>query len=826
MVTEIAAPDRYGRLSEIAFAIPTETLCPLRQPELECLQPEGRQPRLAQVRADSPVSPDLRAEYRTGLCSHDREAATASEGPYRGLHYFDVRHAPFFFGREAETDWLLDELRPPIGRRVKNRLLAIIGPSGSGKSSLARAGLIAALKRGEIEGSSEWPIIICRPGNDLLESLAIALLSESSDVSHKTSPIYDLIENLLSDKRTLHLCTRLKLRDSPPERRLVILVDQFEEAFTLCQDDAPRQALIENLVYAANVPSGQTWVLLTLRADFYGWCAAYPTLAASLSDRQVLVGPMLQDQLRRAIEQPAHLLGYQFEAGLLDMLLRDMRNQAGCLPLLQYALQELWERRQGQQLTHSAYRAIGRVEGALDRQAETVFNCFDEVQQQVCRRVFLRLTQPGEGTEDTARRVPFHELIPATGERETVEGVVRLLAGAHARLITIEGSEGPEDKQFVEVAHEALIQGWSRLREWIEQDRESLHIHRRLTEAARDWNDNNRDRSYLHRGVRLIEADEWATSHTDDINELERAFLDAGLAQREVETREQEEQRRKEEQLLAEQRMARQLRQLNEQLEQEIAERRQVEQALREYAAQLEALDQKRFETISTVSHELRACLTPIKSYLENTLSGLYGPVSSKQYSRLQLALASVDEEARLVENQLDLVRIGEGRTVVHLEYGNVADIVESVIQGFRYDADRKHIELRENLGPKGQLWTQLDRGKIKQVVTNLLSNAIKFTPERGIVVISTSSDQEWIEVRIEDTGIGISADEQERIFDRFYRVDSPLTRKESGVGIGLSIVKEYVEMHGGSVRVQSRLDQGSIFTFTLPKREEGEASG
>jgi energy-coupling factor transporter ATP-binding protein EcfA2 len=359
------------------------------------------------------------------------QAIYEGECPYRGLQFFNVEHAPFFFGREVLTGWLLDALRGD------NRFLAIIGPSGSGKSSLARAGLVAALKRGEIEGSDQWPVIICRPGPDPLESLAVAL-------SQDTSEALALMTKLADNERALHITARVALRDAPPERRLVVLVDQVEEVFTLCHDEGLRQALIDNLLYASNVAEGQTMVLLAMRADFYGKCAAYPTLAAALADHQLLVGPMTEDELRRAIERPAQLAGCEFEPGLVDTLLRDVLDQPGGLPLLQHALLELWDQRQGRRLTRAAYQSIGGVAGALEQRAEAVYGQLSAPEQEICRRIFLRVTQPGEGTEDTKRRVSLQELLPAEGQAEAVEAVVRTLAGPAARLVTTEGGRRSE----------------------------------------------------------------------------------------------------------------------------------------------------------------------------------------------------------------------------------------------------------------------------------------------------------------------------------------------------------------------------------------------
>jgi hypothetical protein len=449
------------------------------------------------------------------------QAVCEGECPYRGLQFFDVEHVPFFFGREALTGWLLNALRGD------NRFLAIVGPSGSGKSSLARAGLVAALGQGKIEGSAGWPVVICRPGPDPLESLAVAL---SKVVPQTPLALCEMTHTLCTDEQLLHVTARLALRDAPPERRLVVLVDQFEEAFTLCRAEALRQALVKNLLYAARVSQGQTIVLLTLRADFYGKCAADPALAAALSEHQFLVGPLAEDELRQAIERPAQCVGCEFEPGLVDVLLHDVQDQPGGLPLLQHALLELWRRREGRRLTLAAYQAIGRVEGALQQRAEAVYGSLAGPEQEICRRIFLRLTQPGEGTEDTKRRVAFQELLPADGPRQaTVEAVVQRLAGQEARLVTTEGEGVLSENQFVEVAHEALIRGWPRLQAWIDENRAALRIQRRLTEAARDWEENNRDESYLYRGARLAEMLAWSSACADDLSSLECTFLEASV---------------------------------------------------------------------------------------------------------------------------------------------------------------------------------------------------------------------------------------------------------------------------------------------------------
>jgi tetratricopeptide (TPR) repeat protein len=455
-------------------------------------------------------------------------AAFEGKCPYRGLEVFDVEHAPFFFGREALTEWMVDTLRPRSDGR-ENRFLAILSASGGGKSSLARGGLIAALRHGALEGSAAWPLVILKPGRDPIESLAVALAGLDGT---KPSPVavQALMSSLRSEENTLHLTTRLALRDAPPAARLVVLVDQCEEVFTLCDEEKARKPFFDNLLYAATVSDGRTIVLLTMRADFYGKCAPYAALSAAMSGDQLLVGPMTEDELRRAIERPALLAGGEFEPGLVEVLLQDVAGQPGSLPLLQFTLMELWQRRDGRRLTVAAYKALGELQGALKNRADDVLGQFDEAHREICRRIFLRLTHPGEGSEDTKRRASFGELVPAGTNPLAVEAVIRRLADA--RLITTQGEAKAGGPASVEVAHEALIRGWTQLRQWIDADRDGLKVQRQITEAALAWAAHGREGSYLFAGSRLAVASEWARSHRDGCDELEAEFLSASLRRR------------------------------------------------------------------------------------------------------------------------------------------------------------------------------------------------------------------------------------------------------------------------------------------------------
>ena len=345
---------------------------------------------------------------------------------------------------------------------------------------------------------------------------------------------------------------------------VLFLVDQFEETFTLCHEEATRIAFIDQLLTLAthapnsavtpdqeggNLGNGQgdertITVVIALRADFYAHCAQYPRLREALAAHQEYIGQMTTEELRRAIEEPAKASGWEFEPGLVDVLLHDIgayhadTPEPGALPLLSHALLATWERRRGRIFTLDGYQATGGVRRAIAETAESVFaDQLNPAQQELARDLFLRLTELGEGTEDTRRRAALTELVRQSAEAVQLRAVLNTLA--EARLITL-------NEDSAEVAHEALIREWQRLHEWLTDDREGLRTHRHLTDAAREWQALGRDAGALYRGARLAQASEWALPNEARLNELERAFLDASLAQEQHEAREREAQRQRE----------------------------------------------------------------------------------------------------------------------------------------------------------------------------------------------------------------------------------------------------------------------------------------
>jgi WD40 repeat protein/transcriptional regulator with XRE-family HTH domain len=417
--------------------------------------------------------------------------------PYKGLQPFEYEDADVFFGRESEVERVLERL-------AVARFVAVVGASGSGKSSFVRAGLLAAITQQTSNGGATPRVALLTPGEHPLDALTGAVLAATAGAACV------LADELRADPTTLG-----RAASHARERGLVIAVDQFEELFTQCEDDAERRCFVDALLAAWRDPASPVTVIITLRADFYGRVAAYPELAAAVVTYQTLIGPMTAVELRRAIELPAARAGLTLQPGLTDTMLEDLAGEPGALPLLSHALLETWQRRRRLTLTVSGYREAGGVRGAIAQTAERTLQSLPEADQEIARRIFLALTDISERAEPTRRRVDRDEL---TGGVEPAQRDRALAILAAARLVTI-------DEHTVTVAHEALIRHWPRLRGWIEADRAGLHTHRRLTAAARWWDNLHREPAALYRGARLAAANEWAADHPDHLSALERDFL-------------------------------------------------------------------------------------------------------------------------------------------------------------------------------------------------------------------------------------------------------------------------------------------------------------
>jgi len=453
--------------------------------------------------------------------------------PYKGLNYFDESDADLFVGREVLTAKLVERVLSLSRLPHETRFIAVVGASGSGKSSLVRAGLAYALRWHK--ASTDWHIHVLTPTAHPFESLAATLAPEINSVS----AIATLMDDLARDPRSLQIFAKRKL-GLENNIRLLLVIDQFEELFALCRSEGERASFIENLLTASSEPEGRVIIVITLRADFYAHCANNVHLREALAKNQEYIGAMNDDEIRRAIEEPAGRGRWEFEPGLVDLLLYEVGHEPGALPLLSHALFETWQRRRGRVMTLGGYASSGGVRGAIAETAEAVFiDQFTNEQRSIARKIFLRLTELGDETSitDTRRRASFNELILKQEEATSTHTVLKALADARL-IITSEDS--------VEVAHEALIREWPTLRSWLEENREGLRLHHKLTEAALEWNAMNRSPDTLCRGARLAQEREWAAIHGDEMNALEHEFMSASIEASEREVAERESQRQRE----------------------------------------------------------------------------------------------------------------------------------------------------------------------------------------------------------------------------------------------------------------------------------------
>jgi WD40 repeat protein len=449
--------------------------------------------------------------------------------PFRGLEIFREQDEPFFCGRDHLIQQLLDYLE-------RHRLLAVIGPSGSGKSSIIQAGLIPALKNSYINNKGDSDIILpvsiatFTPKEHPLEELAFAIQRLGDTAMHL--PAEALIKRLEEHEKSLHYIAR-EISKGADDRLILLVIDQFEELFTQTVNDNERKqflALIVAAVEATNSPL-KLKIILTMRSDFLGKCALYHNFNSFVIDNLKQIGPLEQKDLQLAIEIPADRAGLEFEVGLVSRILKDSGGAPGELPLIEHALLELYERRNGNQLTQKAYEEIGGIEGALTKRAEAEFIQMSPQKQEILRKMFvLRLIQPGEGTEDTRRRATKEELLATGGDAELAGQIIQ--RWTDARLLST-ATDAQRKTEIIDVAHEALIRKWPRVQEWLKDERQNTRFIGQLRQTAGDWRQNDKSPDYLFRGAMLVKAEEFIKQYAGDLTETEREFIQAGISLRE-----------------------------------------------------------------------------------------------------------------------------------------------------------------------------------------------------------------------------------------------------------------------------------------------------
>ncbi|UCC52134.1 MAG: hypothetical protein JSV68_24025, partial [Anaerolineaceae bacterium] len=448
------------------------------------------------------------AEYIVRVDSLEELPPKPGEPPYKGLTYFTEKDADIFFGREE----LSDDLAVLIDA---TRFLAVVGASGSGKSSLLRAGVVPRLRR------KNWLIHIISPTADPLGQLANSLTKDEKELDAADK----MREQLLAEPQTLRRAVE-KLAARGNAARFLLIVDQFEELFTQNAQEADRRAFTGNLLGAASSAAG-IHILIGLRADFTGHLSEPEALRALVQEHFVLLGPMRQEDLVRVIMEPARVGGWAFVDGLVEQILKDVGREPGRLPLLSHALLETWKRRSAHVMTLKGYQEAGSVDGAIAKTAEdTLRRLGDKEKQAIMQAIFLELTELGEGAEDT-RRIAQRQDLARTGDEADVSAVLEALVTA--RLVTVDGDS-------VEVAHEALIRRWPQLRDWLAENRERLRFERQLEHDAHGWEELDRDPSELYGGARLAQALEWQ-KQDQNLSPLAEEFLAASQAQEEEEAK-------------------------------------------------------------------------------------------------------------------------------------------------------------------------------------------------------------------------------------------------------------------------------------------------
>lgn len=461
---------------------------------------------------------------------------TASPSPFRGLAAYESEHAPYFRGRQAMISRLLRlvmEGQPP----GHGHMVAVVGPSGSGKSSLLRAGLLPAVSA----ANPPMTPLLLTPGSHPVRELARQLVRAAGS----GSMLQSIEAGLLEDPQT---CIRALLDEvhQRSHERLLLVVDQFEELFTLCEEERARAAFLQALRSAASVADGgqaPAAVVLGMRADFYGHAVREPLLLPVLQNAQLVVGPMSASELRQAITEPARTAGLTVEDGLVELLLRELApadgarsgagHDSGTLPLLSHALLATWEQSRGRTLTIEHYHAAGGIHSAVAQTAEAAYaGLSTHEERELARWVFTRLVHVEDGIADTRRRVPSAELLDeGTGARG--DGVRAVLDQfIVARLITA-------DSETVQITHESVLAHWPRLRSWLDADQVWLRLRRRLTHDAGLWLDTGRDQDGLYRGGMLQLLRDWAEDRgrRGELTSAEAEFFDASVVRHTEELR-------------------------------------------------------------------------------------------------------------------------------------------------------------------------------------------------------------------------------------------------------------------------------------------------
>jgi signal transduction histidine kinase len=674
--------------------------------------------------------------------------------PYRGLEAFNKEQARFFFGREKVTQLLIEKLG-------QANFVPVIGASGSGKSSVVRAGLIPALEK------NGWQVLEMTPDVEPLAELR-GIFKPYFPNSRK---LYDYIRHHPDGLRQVISCL-------PTSQRFLLVVDQFEEMFTLCPKEEERRRFIELLTSFAE--TSRLVIVTTMRADFLEPCLNYESLTNLIQEQAVYMPPLVGAELEEAIASPANLQGYQLERGLLGAIQHEVVGQEkGCLPLLQFALTELWEQRdqQAHQLTVAKYNELGGVIGTLNRHAENLYESFTEQQQDWVKRIFLKLVRTGAQAKDTRQWQAKTKLLSIAGENRDEQQVIndvleKLIQG---RLIILDCE--PTGEVWVDLAHEALMEGWERFAKWRKTGRELRRLIDRVEDALREWQEQPKDDNLMMGGLLAQVQKKWQELQSE-LDTTVKEFYQRSVV---------------------------------------LAERQR-----QQYEAAITAKSQ----FVSNISHELRTPLNGMIGFLRLVLDGMADDLEEQNQFLLEahhLSIYLLD----IINDILDFAKIEAAKMTLYPENFEIGTLVNNIILTVKPVIEKNgnilEVDCNKYLGTM-----YADEIRMRQVLLNLLGNAAKFTTN-GKVTLTVKSEQEesvqdtlkhnplgMITFTVTDTGIGISDNLQQILFQPFITGDT--SRKYRGAGLGLAISRHLCQMMGGDIFVKSELGVGSTFTVHLPR--------
>lgn len=697
----------------------------------------------------------LDTEKVAAIFANKASSGDHQENPYRGLSAFGEKDAPFFYGREMAVNLLSSTvLQHP-------RFIAVIGPSGSGKSSLISAGLIPKL----LKSDSDWVIAKCRPGSNPFDELASALLlmkRTKTSKSNRIDEIRKLADSLKDNKTKVHRVLDQVLKGAN-SKHLLLVIDQFEELYTQCSDIGIRYTFLDKLVALATEQRQNNNYSLTmivaLRADFLEQVLGYRHLA-DVFDRspKPMLGPMSSEELEMAIIYPARKLKVEFEGDLSTRILYDVGKEPGNLPLLEFALTLLWDRQESGKLTYKAYDTLGKVQGALTHYADFIYSTLSSDEQELGRQIFVQLIEPGE--KDTRRLATKIEL----GEKKWE--LVQKLATSRMLVTSLDHTGQP----IVEIVHEALIQNWGRLQTWMNEDREFRVWQEQFRDRLHQWKSRQRDPRALLDGLAFDESERWYTKRGADFGQVESEFFLLSLEQQSLEEKQRREQTDK-------------IRELQEEV---VAVR------------QLSALG----TAIAAIQHRI------------NNTFNIIVPNVVRLRKRIDPNDATAKEILDIIERNARytseiIQRIQEPLKEVESVQVNINAVIGEMVSSVKQEKE-DGISISLNLDDSIPA-IFLPSGQIAEVIRNLIDNALYVMKNKGNLSISTSLEKASIKVRVQDSGPGISSDLQQRLFEK------PIPSKAGSAGLGLWLSRLVMQGIGGGIKIEKSDSSGTTMLIVIP---------